>query len=88
MEKAEIIICSGCIEKNIQADTDLEALLTEVETQLYIKRPDIEWNLNSQSCFRFCPEGRITVSVSEKMTMTRKASVEAIVNEILSFYKK
>lgn len=89
MEKVEIIVCSGCIANNYKADQkNLEDILVEVETLLKAARPDKEWNLNSQSCFRFCPENRITVSVSERMTMTRAATVDSIVSEVLSFYKK
>lgn len=89
METVEIIVCSGCIANNYTADSkNLEEILVEVETSLKAARPDKEWNINSQSCFRFCPENRITVSVAERMTMTRAATVESIVSEVLSFFKK
>ena len=90
MEKKveEIIVCSGCIGKNYNAEYDLEDLMVQVETRLQQAHPDKEWNVTNQSCFRFCPKDRITVSVSERMTMTRSATVDSIVNEILSFYKK
>jgi hypothetical protein len=87
-QKEEIIICSGCIGKNYEQEYDLEDILVQVESALAEARPDKEWNLNSQTCFRFCPKGRITLSVAEKMTMTREATIESMVNEILSFYKK
>ena len=89
MEKVEIVICSGCIANNYNSDLkELEEIMEEVETLLRQARPDKEWNLNSQSCFRFCPENRITVSVAERTTMTRVATVESIVTEVLSFFKK
>ena len=62
-----------------------EQFLSAVKTQLQEKRPDRIWNLSTYSCFRFCPEKRITVSVAQQMTMTRAASAESVVAEILSF---
>lgn len=89
METVEIIVCSGCIANNYTPDSkNLEEILVEVKNSLKAARPDKEWNITSQSCFRFCPENRITVSVAERMTMTRAATVESIVNEVLTFFKK
>ncbi len=64
--------------------TRFEGFISEVKAKLADSRPDITWNIKTQSCFRFCPEDRITVSVARKTTMTREASVESVVQEILS----
>ncbi|MBC7754935.1 MAG: hypothetical protein H7Z71_11905 [Moraxellaceae bacterium] len=87
LEKVEIIVCVGCIGKNFNFEYELEDLMVQVKNELQKLRPDKIWNLNVQACFRFCPKDRITLSVSEKMTMTREATVESIIKEILSFNK-
>ena len=58
--------------------------VSDVRTQLEAQRPDIVWKIKTQSCFRFCPENKITVSVSRKTTMSGEATVESVVKEILT----
>ena len=89
MEKTvEIIICSSCITNNYTSNHDLEDILNQVESLLREARPEIGWNLTTQNCFKFCPKDRITISVSDRMTMTRAATVDSIVKEVLSFFRK
>ncbi len=89
MEKTvEIIICSSCISNNYTSNHDLEDILNQVESILQEARPETAWNLTTQNCFKFCPKDRITISVSERMTMTRAATIDSITQEILSFFKK
>ena len=88
MSIIEVVICSGCLGKNYNQEFELEDILVQVETRLQQMRPDREWNLNSQTCFRFCPKDRITISVADRIAMTKEATVDSIVNEILSFLKK
>lgn len=61
-----------------------DSFVTEVRAKLEAARPDIVWKVKTESCFRFCPENKITLSVARKTTMTREASVESAVQEILS----
>lgn len=82
----EIVICSGCLGKHVASTpAQHEQFLSDVKTLLEAKRPDRIWNISTYSCFRFCPDQRITVSVAQQMTMTRAAHVESVVAEILSF---
>lgn len=62
-----------------------DQFLNDVKAGLEEKRPDRIWNLSTYSCFRFCPDKRITVSVAQQMTMTRAATVDSVIAEILSF---
>lgn len=81
-----IVICSGCMGKHATSTPqEHDQFLAQVQALLEEKRPDRQWNLSTYSCFRFCPDKRITVSVAQQMTMTRAATVESVVAEILSF---
>jgi hypothetical protein len=62
-----------------------EKFLSDIKVLLEEKRPDRIWNISTTSCFRFCPDKRITISVAQQMTMTRAAHAESVVAEILSF---
>ena len=82
----DIVICSGCMGKHVANTPDEhDKFLADVKASLEEKRPDRIWNISTYSCFRFCPDKRITVSVAQQMTMTRAATVESVVAEILSF---
>lgn len=81
----DIVVCSGCMGAVVHTPEEHDKFLAEVKASLEEKRPDRIWNISTHSCFRFCPDKRITVSVAQQMTMTRAASVESVVAEILSF---
>lgn len=81
----DIVICSGCMGAVALTLEEHAKFLADVKTELEAKRPDHIWNISTYSCFRFCPDKRITVSVAQQMTMTRAATVESVVAEILSF---
>lgn len=85
----EIGICSSCMAKWADTKTppEFDKFVAKVRAELQAKRPDRAWNIKMQSCFRLCPEERITISVAQKMTMTRNATVDSVVQEILSFLK-
>lgn len=85
----KIEICTGCMAKHAAMNTpaDFDKFIAEVQTELETKRPDRIWNISTQSCFRLCPDNRITITVAQKMTMTRAATVASVVDEILSFLK-
>ncbi|AZZ36925.1 hypothetical protein CIK05_09020 [Bdellovibrio sp. qaytius] len=87
----EIAICSSCMVKHVpsvSAGTPgpgrFDNFVSEVRAQLEAQRPDVTWKIRTQSCFRFCPDNRITVSVSRKTTMSGEATVDSVVKEILS----
>lgn len=82
----DIVLCSGCMGKHVTFTPEQhEKFIEDVKASLAEKRPDRVWNISTYSCFRFCPDNRITVSVAQQMTMTRAATVESVVAEILSF---
>ncbi len=85
----EIGICSSCMAKWADTKTppEFDKFVDKVKAELQANRPDRVWNIKMQSCFRLCPEERITISVAQKMTMTRTATVDSVVQEILSFLK-
>lgn len=85
----EVEICSGCMAKwaNMNTPAAFDKFVADVKAELESQRPDRLWNLSTQSCFRLCPEKKITITVAEKMTMTREATVASVVQEILSFLK-
>ena len=87
----DIAICSSCMVKHVPSVTNgapgpgrFDGFVSEIRAKLEAARPDITWKLKTQSCFRFCPENKITVSVARKTTMSHEASVESVVQEILS----
>ena len=91
VQNIDIAICSSCMVKHVPSVTNgtpgpgrFDGFVSEVRAKLEVARPDITWKLKTQSCFRFCPENKITVSVARKTTMSREASVESVVQEILS----
>lgn len=85
----KVEICTGCMAKHAEmhAPADFDRFIAEAQTELKTKRPDRLWRLSTQSCFRLCPEKKITITVAQKMTMTREATVASVVQEILSFLK-
>lgn len=85
----KIEICTGCMAKHadMQRPADFDRFIAAVQTELETQRPDRLWNIATQSCFRLCPEKKITITVAQKMTMTREATVASVVQEILSFLK-
>lgn len=89
LAEIKIEICTGCMAKHADVHTpaDFDKFISAVQTELEIKRPDRIWSISTQSCFRLCPDNRITVTVAQKMTMTREATVASVVEEILSFLK-
>jgi len=90
-QTVEIAICSSCMLKHVASlsaeppgPDRFNNFIAEVRTALEAKRPDLTWQISSQSCFRFCPDHKITVSVARKITMSREATVDSVVDEILS----
>lgn len=85
----KVEICTGCMAKHAEMHTpaDFDKFIAEVQTELETQRPDRLWSISTQSCFRLCPDNKITISVAQKMTMTRDATVASVVQEILSFLK-
>ena len=82
----DIVLCSACMGKHAVFTPDQHTkFLADVKASLEEKRPDRIWNISTSGCFRFCPDKRITLSVARQMTMTRAATVESVVAEILSF---
>ena len=81
----DIVICSGCMGAVALTPEEHDQFLAQVKAGLEGQRPDRIWNISTYSCFRFCPDKRITVSVAQQMTMTRAATVESVIAEILSF---
>ncbi|MES2801332.1 MAG: hypothetical protein V4654_02470 [Bdellovibrionota bacterium] len=87
----EVAICSSCMAKHVASVSTgtpgparFDSFVAEVKTQLEEKRPDLVFKIKTQSCFRFCPDDKITVSVARKITMSREATVDSVVQEILS----
>lgn len=89
LAEIEIGICSSCMAKwaNTNTPPEFDKFVADVKTELEARRPDRVWNISTQSCFRLCPEQRITISVAHKLTMTRNATVDSVALEILSFLK-
>lgn len=82
----DIVICSGCMGKHATSTPEqFDKFIADVKAGLEEQRPDRLWNISTYSCFRFCPEKRITLSVAQQMTMTRAATVASVVQEILSY---
>ncbi|MFV3408657.1 hypothetical protein ACNH6C_08630 [Bdellovibrio bacteriovorus] len=86
--KQNIEICSGCIARSTEAraESPVESrklFLTEVQAALTARRPDVEWNLSTVSCMRFCPENKLSIVVLNRMGMTRGSAVDTIVEDIL-----
>lgn len=85
-KNVEIVICAGCMGQHASSTPEqFDTFIANVKTLLEEKRPDRTWDISTYSCFRFCPDNRITLSVAQQMTMTRAATVESVVAEILSF---
>lgn len=89
--KISVTICSSCLVKNISNISEqglgpqrFNPFKKDILIKLESLRPEISWSVDTQSCFRFCPENKITLSVDRKITMTRKANVDSTVQEILS----
>ncbi len=86
--KVRIGLCKSCIRRNLKEGFD--AFSTDVHSKLQVTRPDIEWEIEGQSCFRFCPNDRIALSIPRKEDLSRGRSsmskdleVESIVNLVL-----
>lgn len=85
-KNVEIVICAGCMGQHVSSTPEqFDTFVANVKTLLEEKRPDRIWDISTYSCFRFCPENRITLSVAQQMTMTRAATIDSVVAEILSF---
>ncbi len=90
--KQNIEICSGCIARSVESSgEDLgqikKEFLHSVLELLRAKKPDIEWSLETSSCYRFCPPHRLSLVVNQKLGMTRGVSVETVVEDILSRFR-
>lgn len=90
--KQNIEICSGCIARSVEgAGEDLgqikKEFLHKVLELLRVQRPDVEWSLETTSCYRFCPPHRLSLVVNQKLGMTRGASIETVAEDILSRFR-
>lgn len=90
--KQNIEICSGCIARSVEgSNEDLgrikKEFLHNVLELLRAQKPDIEWSLETSSCYRFCPPHRLSLVVNKKLGMTRGVSVETVVEDILSRFR-
>lgn len=90
--KQNIEICSGCIARSVESSgEDLgqikKEFLRSVLELLRAKKTDIEWSLETSSCYRFCPPHRLSLVVNQKLGMTRGVSVETVVEDILSRFR-
>ncbi len=83
--KVEVGICSGGIARGYQGAETSEEIQQMVAAELNHQSPDKSWTVSTISCFRFCPEKRITLSVGQRMSMTREATIKSIVHDVLSF---
>lgn len=87
--KQNVEICSGCIARSTEVEAESlamvkKAFLDQVVALLKENRSDVEWSVGTTSCMRFCPEGRLSIVVGGAMGMTRAASVEQVVRDILA----
>lgn len=86
-------ICNSCTKINA-GEEDLSGFRAKVSARLRELRPDLEIEIQPgpTPCFRVCPLGRITMAVGRKseegrLTMSKEATVESVVEDILSFFK-
>lgn len=84
----KIGLCLTCIGRNL--DQEFQEFSNQVQSELKKQRPDINWNIEGQSCFRFCPDDRIAMSVPRKenikrgrASMSKDTSAESVVSMIL-----
>ncbi len=83
----EIVVCAGCVGKHYGNESQsLEGLLAEIEASLKMAAPDVLWSIKTYSCFRFCPDEKITLTVAGQLGMSRQATVEGVVREVLSLF--
>lgn len=94
MEKylVTIALCSSCTQKSVNESE--RVFTTKIIEKLQNERPDFEWQIQESSCMRVCPVDRITMGVSSsknsrdvRMTVSKEATVESVVKEILSFFR-
>lgn len=84
----KIGLCLTCIGRNL--DVSFQEISSQVLAELKKQRPDINWNIEGQSCFRFCPLDRIAMSIPRKenikrgrASMSRDLTVQSMVSMIL-----
>lgn len=84
-KQATIRLCSGCIRKNYEKEgITFEELVDELNARLAKRLPNHQLSLQRQSCFRFCPAQRISMSVGGQLTMSQHATLDSMLAEILS----
>jgi hypothetical protein len=78
-------ICSSCLKRSDLDETFCETVAAELSSA----HPEIHWSVGTITCQRFCPSGRLTLSVqgpdsSEAILgMSRSASLDDTVKGIL-----
>nr|WP_295905782.1 hypothetical protein [uncultured Bdellovibrio sp.] len=79
-----IEICASCAKgSTTDPGFSLKDFVEAVQRELSERKPEVQWQVQTTSCQRFCPPQKITLIVSNKLTMSRDATVESVVEEIL-----
>lgn len=82
-----IEFCSGCVvrAKSDESFSSLEIkkqFKSELENLLKDRYPTESFVVDSVSCMRFCPEGRISLTVNNRMTMSKGTEIENVLAAI------
>lgn len=82
MKEIKVGICTGCLER---AEIEHDDFLKELRLQLEATQPESTWQIETYSCLRFCPEGRVSVVAPRaddptqgQLSMSRTTSVEDV----------
>ncbi|MFN3454949.1 MAG: hypothetical protein ACK41T_08320 [Pseudobdellovibrio sp.] len=81
----EIEICSSCVKKHVSVSID--DVVIEVKKCLKEIFPEKNVLIKTYSCFRLCPDKRITFDINKTLTFSKEATVKSLVQEVVSVEK-